>query len=311
MPGRAPRLARSAVVATLTLTLSACALLGTGVLRDTDHVLAGRTWDPVTKLFVDAADVQRRIAAAHVVLLGETHDNPEHHRLQRQIIDSRVAAGVIPMLLMEQFDRDQQATIDDSLRKGGDVAALMRGWDATQYRGILETAVNAGLALRGANLPRAQLRPVVREGFATLPAGDAERLALDAAWDSQRESFMTQVIEASHCGKVSASLRDGLVRAQRLRDATLADSVLETGGQPVVFILGRGHARRDVGVPRYLAVRRPELRVLSIGMVEVLAGNTDPARYETTRVADIAPYDLVIFTARAARTDPCLAFGAR
>lgn len=309
MARSAPRHAPIAVGATLTLALSACALLGAGVLRDTDHALVGRTWDPTAHRFVTEADVGRRVAAAQVVLLGETHDNPEHHRLQRQILESRLAAGVRPILMMEQFDRDQQPALDDSLRKGGDLAALMRGWDASHYYGILDTARNAGLPLRGANLPRANLRPVVREGYTSLAAGEVERLALASTWDEARERFMAKVIEASHCGKVTAGLRDGLVRAQRLRDATLADTVLESGDAQIVFILGRGHARRDVGVPRYLVARRPGIRVLSIGMVEVQAGRTDPSAYETERAADIAPYDLVMFTARAERPDPCLAFG--
>jgi hypothetical protein len=76
----------------------------------------------------------------------------------------------------------------------------------------------------------------------------------------------------------------------------------------VVFILGRGHARRDVGVPLYLAARRPATRVLSIGFVEVGAGKTAPTQYETERVGNIAPYDILWFTPRAERPDPCLAF---
>jgi uncharacterized iron-regulated protein len=119
---------------------------------------------------------------------------------------------------------------------------------------------------------------------------------------------MVGLIEASHCGMVTPQLRDGLVRAQRLRDATLADVALGKLDQGVVFILGRGHARRDVGVPLYLATRRPGTRVLSIGFVEVGAGKTAPAQYETERIGTALPYDILWFTPRAERPDPCLAF---
>jgi uncharacterized iron-regulated protein len=108
---------------------------------------------------------------------------------------------------------------------------------------------------------------------------------------------------------VTPQLRDGLVRAQRLRDATLADAALGKLDQGVVFILGRGHARRDVGVPLYLAARRPGTRVLSIGFVEVGAGKTAPEQYETGRAGNIAPNNIHWFTPRAERSDPCLAFG--
>lgn len=300
---------RTLAVAILGLALSGCALLERSVLRDGDHPLAGKAWDMQTASFVAPEDVRRRMAAANVVLLGETHDNPEHHRLQSEFIQGAVASGSRPTILMEQFDVGQQAEIDAALARGGDPAALMRGWDITQYRGILDAARSAGLRVVAANLPRLAMRPVVREGYATLAAGETARLALDAAWDAERERFMAGVIEASHCGKVGPALRDGLVKAQRLRDAILADSAIAQANQPIVFILGRGHARRDVGVPRYLGLRRPDLKVLSIAMVEVQPGKTGAASYEAERIGGLAPYDIILFTPRAERPDPCLAFG--
>jgi uncharacterized iron-regulated protein len=210
---------------------------------------------------------------------------------------------------MEQFDVDQQAALDEARRAGRDLAPLMRGWDWPQYQPLIALADTARLPLQAANLPRSAMRPVVREGFASLAAGDLQRLALETAWNDERQAYMTDVIEASHCGMVTPQLRDGLVRAQRLRDATLADAALGKLDQGVVFILGRGHARRDVGVPLYLAARRPGTRVLSIGFVEVGAGKTAPEQYETGRAGNIAPYNILWFTPRAERSDPCLAFG--
>jgi len=270
---------------------------------------SGRLWDVAAQAFIAEAELLRRAAAAEALLLGETHDNAEHHRLQEKILKSRLDAGARPALLMEQFDVDQQAALDEARRSGKDLAPLMRGWDWPLYQPLVALADAAGLPLQAANLPRAALRPVVRDGYATLAAGEVQRLALEQVWDEPRQKYMSGLIEASHCGKVSPQLRDGLVRAQRLRDATLADAALGKLEQGVVFILGRGHARRDVGVPLYLAARRPDTRILSVGFVEVGAGRTAPAQYETERVGSITPYDIVWFTPRAERPDPCLAFG--
>jgi uncharacterized iron-regulated protein len=300
---------RKSLAVALVLLCSACALLPDLVLRERDHPLAGKIWDPASATFIDEVELLRRAARAEVLLLGETHDNPEHHRLQRRILAARQLTGARPALLMEQFDIDQQPAIDAVVIKGGDLGPLMRGWDWSQYRGLATEAMGAGMPLRAANLPRTSLRPVVRDGFSTIPAAESERLALNAAWDDARDKYMSGVIEASHCGKVSPSLRDGLVRAQRLRDATLADVALANIGQGVIFILGRGHARRDVGVPRYLETRRPGTRVFSIGLVEVSAANSDASRYETERVGPAPAFDVIWFTPRAERPDPCLAFG--
>ncbi|NJD36524.1 MAG: hypothetical protein FIA96_17160 [Betaproteobacteria bacterium] len=292
------------------LLFAGCAPVPPGTLRDTDHPLAGRLWDAGTQSFIDEAELLRRAAASEALLLGETHDNPEHHRLQLRILQARLAAGARPALLMEQFDSDQQAALDSARRAGQDLAPLMRGWDWALYQPLVALAGTAGLPLVAANLPRAATRPIVREGYATLAAGEEQRLALELAWNEDRQKYMAGLIEASHCGKVTPQLRDGLVRAQRLRDATLADAALGRLEQGVVFILGRGHARRDIGVPLYLAARRPASRVLSLGFIEVGAGKTAPAQYETERVGSTAPYDIIWFTPRAERPDPCLAFAS-
>ena len=295
--------------ACLALLLAGCTLIPPGTLRDTDHPLAGRLWDVAAGNFIDETEFLRRAAQAEVLLLGETHDNPEHHRLQAMILQVRLTAGARPALLMEQFDVDQQAVLDEARRSGKDLAPLMRGWDWSLYQPLVALANTARIPLQAANLPRTALRPVVRDGFAALAAGELQRLALEAVWDDARQKYMVEVIEDSHCGKVPPQLRDGLVRAQRLRDATLADSTLGKLAQGVVFILGRGHARRDVGVPLYLEARRPGTRVLSLGFVEVGADETAPTQYEAEHVGGIAPYDIIWFTPRAERPDPCLAFG--
>jgi uncharacterized iron-regulated protein len=291
------------------LLLAGCAAVPPGTLRDTDHPLAGRLWDANAQSFIDEAELLRRAASADILLLGETHDNAEHHRLQLRVLQARTASGARPALLMEQFDIDQQAALDEARRAGRDPAPLMRGWDWPQYAPLVALAETEGLALVAANLPRAATRPVVREGYSTLPAGEVQRLALERVWDEARQKYMVDLIEASHCGKVTPALRDGLVRAQRLRDATLADAALGKVDHGAVFILGRGHARHDVGVPLYLAARRSGTRVLSVGFVEVGAGKTAPSAYETGRVGSITPYDILWFTPRAERPDPCLAFG--
>jgi uncharacterized iron-regulated protein len=301
---------RNGFLASLALLLLAgCAAVPPGTLRDTDHPLAGRLWDAGTQSFIDEAELLRRSASAEILLLGETHDNTEHHRLQLRVLQARLAAGARPALLMEQFDTDQQAALGEARRAGKDLAPLMRGWDWPQYAPLVALADKEGLALVAANLPRAATRPVVREGYATLAAGEVKRLALEAVWDEARQQYLAGVIEASHCGMVTPVLRDGLVRAQRLRDATLSDAALGKLDGGVIFILGRGHARHDVGVPLYLAARRPASRVLSVGFVEVGAGKTAPAEYETGRVGNIVPYDILWFTPRAERPDPCMAFG--
>ena len=47
-----------------------------------------------------------------VVLLGEVHDNAVQHDLRLRAVEDWIARGARPAVLMEQFDREQQAAID-------------------------------------------------------------------------------------------------------------------------------------------------------------------------------------------------------
>ena len=52
--------------------------------------------------------------------------------------------------------------------------------------------------------------------------------------------------------------------AQRLRDATLAQSMLSNTDQGAVLIAGRQHTRLDYGVPYYLKLKQPNKKIISV-----------------------------------------------
>src|SRR5690349_16481807 len=70
--------------------LAACAALGacSHAMVLEHHPLAGKIWDVRAGAFVSQRDLLARLPSAPQVILGETHDNPEHHRLQRVVLDS-------------------------------------------------------------------------------------------------------------------------------------------------------------------------------------------------------------------------------
>lgn len=91
------------------------------------------------------------------------------------------------------------------------------------------------------------------------------------------------------------------MKAQRARDAVMADTMLSFGD--AVAIVGRGHARRDMGVPLYLAARAPDATMLSLGLVEVDTP-TDPAAYAHGPLGQL--HDYLWFTPGTRRkADPC------
>jgi uncharacterized iron-regulated protein len=230
--------------------------------------------------------VFERAAGARTVILGETHDNAEHHRLQLAVLQKIAAPPRV--LAMEQFDSQYQGEIDAARIRGGDAEAIAdaghfdrKGWNWPLYKPLVQFALEFGWPLAAANLSRSDARAIVF---------DPTRSGLPAA-DPAVEKALARDIAESHCGKTpDAKLLHGMVEAQRARDARLASALKGDS----VLITGAGHARRDRGVPLYVAGD-----VASIAFIEVEDGKTSPSDYEAKS------YDYLWFTQRAERPSVC------
>lgn len=301
--------------------LTACAHGPGTALRLQDHPLAGRIWDAHSMRFADPAEVTARLRRNRVVLLGEIHDNPEHHRIQARLFDALTADGSARALVMEQFDADHQSAMDEARRSAestadaiADVGKFDRaGWNWPLYEPLVALALSKELPIAGANLSRADARRVAASGFGVLGEDRAQRLPLDAVWSEERDRLTAEIITASHCGQVPESMLPGIMRAQRARDAVMADVLARYAETGAVAILGRGHARRDIGVPLYLSRLAATKDVVVVGLVEVEEEVQDPRAYvpSAAAAADLGnPYDYLWFTPRAQRKDPCAGFTA-
>jgi uncharacterized iron-regulated protein len=281
------------------------------------HPLNGQVWDVRAQRFLDDRDLIERLAKADFILLGESHDNPEHHRIQRRLLEALVSRGRRPAVAFEPLDRERQEAIDAALAKPGgsperieQAAGPEAGW---RWSSRYEPLVEAALPLLAMNLSRAEARRVGAEGFDALGAGEVGRLAIQPAWNDERQKTQYQQIADGHCGRIDDNRAAQLTRSQRARDAVMADRLLTAGEGGVVAILGRGHARRDMAVPVYLTLRDGRRSVASVGLVEVQLGRNTPQAHLPEPVAgDPEPvFDYVWLTPRAARPDPCAAFGKK
>ena len=261
--------------------------------------LAGRIWDVRAGRFVEAAAVQVAARAAPVVLLGETHDNLDHHRLQRAVLGEIVATGRRPALVMEQFDREFEAALEtERARPGRTADTLMeaghfdrKGWQVEGYRPLIALALEFDLPIVAANLSRDEARSIVR---------DPPRAALPGV-DRRVEESIAADIDRSHCGeKAPPAILAGMVAAQRARDLAMARALDSEAARGAVLIAGVGHVRADRGAPLYMA-RRP----LVIAFIEVDPDLRQPAQYLDGEFATAGSFDYLWFTSRAARADPC------
>jgi uncharacterized iron-regulated protein len=309
------------------LILAACAPLDRGddlppwksaLLRD--HSLTGRIWLSDEARFIPPQALIERLSARKYVLLGERHDNPDHHRIQAWITNRLIARGRRPALVMEMIRAQKQAKIDAYLTANpGDSLGLGKaiGWGGSgwlpwrHYEPIVRPVVGNGLPFIAANLSRGTLRAVVRRGFKALTSERRRALNLQQPMGKDTLAAMDRELADAHCGFLDARKARPFTRVQLLRDARFAEA-LRLGAaraKGAILIAGAGHARSDRGVPYHL--RRggaAQGDVFALGIVEVSENENGPAAYGAIYGTERPPFDAVWFTPRQARKDPCEKF---
>jgi uncharacterized iron-regulated protein len=255
---------------------------------------------------------ESQLSGNAVVLLGEVHDNPEHHRLRLDALRRAFAAGWRPTLAMEQFDVDRQADIERARRERPRDAQYLieqatpapsgrgEGWNWAHYRPFVELALAYDVPLVAANLSNAETRRIVRDGLAAgFGAERLSALALDRPVAADWQQAQEREIDRGHCGALPRSQWTRMAQAQLARDAVMADLLRRHAARGIVLLAGNGHVRRDIGVPRWLADDPLSSRVFAVGLLE----------HDDTPKASGA-FDATLYTAPAERADPCMHFKA-
>lgn len=264
--------------------------------------------------FVAQAALFSRLAAADFLLLGERHDNPDHHRLQGQVVAALVKAGRRPAVVLEMLDLTQQGVIDEYRARSDATAAgfgAALAWEETSwppfedYRPIFDAAFAAKLGIVAGNVAQADAKALAKQGVVALPPERVKELRLDQVFPEPLEAKLVDELRASHCGQLPEKLLGPIALAQHARDAQMARVLARAGAKAgAVLIAGGGHARLDRGVPYYLALDAPGKSIVSLVFSEVRHGETDPHAY----VTDEGPFDYLWFTPRGTDEDHCAAF---
>jgi uncharacterized iron-regulated protein len=250
---------------------------------------------------------EARLQGPTLALLGEVHDNAEHHRRRGAILRRAFEAGWRPAVVMEQFDTDRQADIERSRSERPlDAAYLIanagavRGWSWADLEPMIACVLQFDLPLLAGNLPRTMSARLARESYdAVLGAERVRELGLNAPPDPAWQAAQEHAIDLGHCGALPRGALAGMARAQFARDALMAQLLRKHAARGAVLLAGTGHVRRDIGVPRWLATVSAQ-DLLAVGFVE--AGDEPPAPGQ---------FDAVVIAAPAPRDDPCAAFKAR
>lgn len=243
-------------------------------------------------------------ANADIVVLGEVHDNAQHHLTQAGFIRAVQPSAVV----FEMLSPTQAQLANNTGDRGEGLRDSLKwqdsGWpEWSLYQPVFEAAGTA--RIYGMALPRERVRRAVSESAAAVFTGDARDYGLHIPLPDSQQASREELQQTAHCNMLPASLLAGMVEAQRLRDAAFARTALaalsETRG-PVVVITGTGHARKDWGIPAAVQRASADTAVFSVGLLEESVKNQ--------RAPVPSLYDITLYAQAAEREDPCKRFSA-
>ena len=230
------------------------------------------------------ADLMQGVAWADVIVIGEFHDDPEAHVVQRAVVEETLANWPGSAVSLEMLERNEQAAVDAWLRGELDTQTLVEATNSANWAGkdswakfyqpILDVARRHDGIVIAANAPRKYVRMARLEGNPAMRARSAgERMQYTTGQRLVGTPYYDRFAQEmrSHRGsELSDEDVMAVFRAQSMWDATMArsiDEALDAGAPKVVHLVGAFHSDFNGGTILELRNRRPLSRILVISCV--------------------------------------------
>lgn len=263
-----------------------------------------------TGTLVNEAEMLAAATDAHIVYVGETHDNPASHRLELALIEAMAERWPGQVSIgMEMFTPAQQPALDRWTAGELSEKAFLKesgwgkGWsmDFALYRDILLLARDRKIPVIGINADKETVKAVGR----TAPADMTEEQRAGLPQMDMTDPYQTAMVAAIFGGHAGSDNHlAGFQRVQTLWDETMAENVaghLMTcldGTRRMVVLAGGNHVRYGFGIPRRVYRRLPTSYVL-VGNHEVEIPESKKDRQMNVELPHfpMPPYDYVVYTA--------------
>lgn len=263
-----------------------------------------------TGIAVNEAEMLAAVSDAHIVYIGETHDNPASHRVQLTVIEAMAERWPGQVSLgMEMFTRKQQPVLDRWIAGELTEKAFLKesDWysvwsmDFALYRDLLIYARDHRIPVIGLNAEKDLVKTLGHTAPAEMPEEDRQRLPeMDMT-----DPYQAAMVEAIYGGHAAGDNRlAGFQRVQTLWDETMAETIANhlmtclDGSRRMVVLAGGNHVRYGFGIPRRVFRRLPTSYVL-VGSHEI---DVPESKKELLMDVDMPhfpmpPYDYMVHTA--------------
>jgi uncharacterized iron-regulated protein len=204
-----------------------------------------------------------------VIFIGESHDQMEHHHIQRRIIRELAVKGKEVVVAMEMFQKSQQPVLDlwsQGLLTEEEFLQQVKweaiwGMDYQLYKGILDEARDNRLKVLGINVPRELVRKVAQSGIGGLSIEDRKELPEMDLTDQQHRAYI-EFVYKGHEGGLARDF-EKFYQAQVLWDEGMAENLSqylsspEGQGKTAIVLTGNGHIVYHFGIPKRFYRRIP------------------------------------------------------
>ena len=265
--------------------------------------LPQRVYDSGEKRFSDFEAMMAELARADVVFVGEQHDDPATHRLERAVLEGMLRRKVGVTISLEMFERDVQQSLNDYLTGKINEEAFLKGsrpWPryATDYRPLVEIARAHNWPVVASNIPRRLASLISRQGLDSINSlPEADRKFVAAQYQCPFDDYFKRFTDAmsehpagdAKAGEKKDEKKDekkvaeekAMVEkfyySQCLKDETMAEAIVAATSTPsnssvknvTVHYNGAFHSDYKLGTAARVIRRLPKSKIKVVSIVPV------------------------------------------
>ena len=293
------------------VALTLAALTSVAVAAQT--YVPNRVFDSARGAFSDFESMAASLAKADLVFVGEQHDDPNTHRLELAVLEALARRNRPVVVSLEMFERDAQEPLDHFQMGHMPEAEFLkasRPWPryATDYKPLVDFALDKDWALIAANVPRPIASEVAKGGLEVLAKkSDAEKklfaTELNCPTDDAYFKRFTAAMgshpvpgAAQPTAEEARRIAERYYFSQCLKDETMAESIAQAaraGGDKrpiVVHFNGAFHSDYRQGTAERAARRLPAAKIVVITVKPVADLDTLAPTDDDKKIADYVVY---------------------
>ncbi|KFC22692.1 ChaN family lipoprotein [Epilithonimonas lactis] len=227
---------------------------------------------------VSPEKVVKELVNYDVVFIGEHHDNSINHWLEKKITEALFDQKKGQVILgAEMFERDNQKALASYLAGKIDPKVLkdsVRLWKnyETDYRPLVDFAKDHQLKFIATNVPRKYASQTSKSGIESLnqlPENEKKwitKLPIEVTLETPGYKEMKSLM-GDHVDELKLM---NFISAQAIKDATMAESILENlqAGKTFIHYNGDYHSKQYGGIYWYLKKKNPNLKIAVISVFE-------------------------------------------